>query len=259
MEVEIDLHKSVEENAGMYFDQAKKYKKKLEGARKALLESRKKLADLEKQEEKFQAEEVKKLSKVERKKEWYEKFHWFVSSEGYLCIGGKDATSNEVIIKKHMEKDDVVFHTEMSGSPFFLIKNGVNCSDITKEETAQAAAVYSRAWKLGHTTADVFMCKPEQVTKEAKSGEFIAKGAFMIYGKTVHYYPKLEAAIGLLDGIIIGGPESAIKSKTENYVVVISGDERKSDLAKKIKFKLKGGELDDIVTFLPAGEGKIKK
>src|SRR3989344_3208358 len=111
MEVEIDLHKSVEENAGMYFDQAKKYKKKLEGARKALLESRKKLADLEKQEEKFQAEEVKKLSKVERKKEWYEKFHWFVSSEGYLCIGGKDATSNEVIIKKHMEKDDVVFHT----------------------------------------------------------------------------------------------------------------------------------------------------
>ena len=50
-----------------------------------------------------------------------------------------------------------------------------------------------------------------------------------------------------------------MKSKTENYVVVIPGDEKKSDLAKKIKFKLKGGELDDIVTFLPAGESKIKK
>ena len=104
MEVEIELNKSVEENAGIYFDKAKKAKKKLKGAEEALEKSKKKLLKLEQEEDKFRAEEEKKEIKKARKREWYEKFHWFISSEGFLCIGGKDATSNEIIIKKHTEK-----------------------------------------------------------------------------------------------------------------------------------------------------------
>ena len=259
MDLEIDLTKSVEENAGIYYDLAKKHKRKLEGAKKALVESQAKLHQLLRQEQQFQEQELHKKSKVERKKEWYEKFHWFISSEGLLCIGGKDATSNEIIIKKHMENDDLVFHTEMSGSPFFLIKKGAACGDITKEEAAQAVAVYSRAWKLGYTTADVFLCKPEQVTKETKPGEYIGKGSFMVYGKTIHYYPKLEYALGLAENRIMGGPVSSLKLKTSHYIIVIPGTEKKSDLAKKIKHQLKEGELDDIISFLPAGGGEIKK
>ena len=30
----------------------------------------------------------------------YMKFRWFISSDGFLCLGGRDATSNEIIIKK---------------------------------------------------------------------------------------------------------------------------------------------------------------
>ena len=259
MEIELNLTKSVEENAGTYYDLAKKHKRKLEGARKALAESQAKLAQLLQQEQQHQEQELQKRTKVERKKEWYEKFHWFISSEGFLCIGGKDATSNEIIIKKHMEKDDAVFHTEMSGSPFFLIKKGAACGEVTKEETAQAVAVYSRAWKLGYTTADVFLCNPEQVTKETKPGEYIGKGSFMVYGKTIHYYPKLEYALGIIESRIVGAPVSALKSKTNQYLTVIPGSEKKSDLAKKIRHQLKQGELDDIISFLPAGGGEIKK
>ena len=29
-------------------------------------------------------------------KEWYEKFRWFYSSEGFLCIGGRDSTTNDI-------------------------------------------------------------------------------------------------------------------------------------------------------------------
>ena len=264
MEIEIDLNKSVDENAGDYFNYAKKAKKKLQGAKEALEESKKKLAKLEQQEEKFQEKELEKQNKVERKREWYEKFHWFISSEGFLCIGGKDATSNEIVVKKHTDKEDLVFHTDMSGSPFFIIKNGQGCGEKTKEETAQAVAVYSRAWKLGHATADVFYVKPEQVSKEAKSGEHLAKGSFMIYGKTSYLHPKLEYAIGLIktdeEGEqIIGAPESAVKSRTNNYLLVIPGREKKSSLAKKVKSKLHGGDLDDIIKFLPAGGGEVKK
>jgi predicted ribosome quality control (RQC) complex YloA/Tae2 family protein len=259
MEIEFDLKKSVDENAGTYFNLAKKAKKKLEGANKAIKDSQKKLGQLQKQEDKFWQEEEKKQEKKERKKEWYEKFHWFTSSEDFLCIGGKDATSNEIIVKKHMDKEDLVFHTEMAGSPFFIIKNGQEAKEITIEETAQAVAVYSKAWKLGHTSADVFYVKPEQVTKEAQSGEYMSKGSFMVRGKTTYLHPKVNYAIGLLNDEIIGGPITAIKKKTANFVIVIPGREKKSSSAKKIRSRLKGGDLDDIIKFLPAGGAEVKK
>jgi predicted ribosome quality control (RQC) complex YloA/Tae2 family protein len=262
MELEIDLNKNVDENASVYFEKSKKAKKKLQGAKDALEDTKNKLAKLLKEEFKFMEDEKVKQeekNKKQRKREWYERFHWFISSEDFLSIGGKDATSNEIIIKKHMEKDDLVFHTDMAGSPFFLIKNGLRAGEKTIEETGQAVAVYSKAWKLGHGSADVFYVKSEQVSKEAQSGEFMAKGSFMIRGKTHYLHPKLQIAIGLLDGETIGGPVSAISKRTNNYVIIITGDEKKSSLAKKIKSKLKGGDLDDIIKFLPAGGAEIKK
>lgn len=259
MDLEIDLNKTVDENASQYFELSKKARKKLEGAKKALIESQKKLSELQKQENKFVEEEKQKQEKREIKREWYEKFHWFISSEGFLCIGGKDATSNEIIIKKHLEKDDLVFHTEMAGSPFFLIKNGKDVKEETLNETAQATAVYSKAWKSKHPSADVFYINPDQVSQEAMSGEFLAKGSFMIYGKKNYLHPKMEMAIGLVEGKIIGGPLNAIKKQTDNFIFIIPGEEKKSDLAKKIKYKLKGGDLDDIITFLPAGESSFRK
>jgi len=259
MEITIDFNKSVDENAGTYFDLAKKAKKKLQGAKGALEDSKKKLEKLQKQEEQFWQEEEKKQKKKDRKKEWYEKFHWFISSEDFLCIGGRDATSNEIIVKKHAEKGDLVFHTDMAGSPFFIIKNGQEASEQTLIESAQAVAVHSKAWKSGHTTADVFYVKPEQVSKEAQAGEHLSKGSFMVRGKTTYLHPKMEYAIGLVEEQIIGGPTSAVKKKTDKYVMVIPGREKKSALAKKIKSKLKGGELDELIAFLPAGGGQIKK
>ena len=259
MEIEFNLTRSVDENAGTYFDLSKKAKKKLEGAREALADSRKKLEALQKQEKKFWEEENKKQAKKERHKEWYEKFHWFISSEDFLCVGGKDATTNEIIIKKHLEKEDLVLHTDMAGSPFFVIKNGQEASEKTVEEAAQAVAVYSRAWKLGHGSADVFYVKPEQVTKETRSGETISKGSFMVYGKTKYLHPKLEYALGLSDEEVIGGPVEAVRKKTKNYVVVIPGREKKSATAKKIRSKLKSGDLDDIIKFLPSGGAEVKK
>ncbi|MCK4588906.1 MAG: DUF814 domain-containing protein [Nanoarchaeota archaeon] len=253
MEIELDVTKSIEQNAEIFFEKAKKAKKKLEGAGKALYESRKKLEKLEKEKEK-ELEKIKEkaVEKKERKKEWYEKFHWFISSEGFLCIGGRDATSNEIVIKKHAEENDLVLHTDMAGSPFFVIKDGQKASEETIKEAAQATASYSKAWKLGLSVLDVFYVKPEQVTKKSKSGEFMVKGAFMVYGKTQYLRPSLEMGIGIKDGQVIGGPVGAVKKNAEKFVVVVPGKLKKSDVAKKIKKKI-GGDLDDIIKFLPSG------
>ena len=255
----LDLKKSIDENAAVYFEKAKKIKKKIEGAEKALNENFKILEKLESQREKVALEESKKEKLKERKKEWYEKFRWFISSEGFLVVGGRDATSNEIVIKKHTEPNDLVFHTDMAGSPFFVVKNeGKKIGEKTMEEAADATCTFSRAWKLGLQTTSVFYASPEQVSKKTKAGEYMGKGAFMIYGKASYIGNKLNLAVGITKNQqIMSGPLDAVKANCEKYVVLIQGSEKASSVAKYIQHKI-GGSIDEIIRALPAGSFHAK-
>ena len=128
MKISLYLDKTLEQNAALYFEKSKKAKKKLEGAMLAIEKSRKALEQEKKKLAEAADNTVKRPLKA-AKKEWYEKFRWFISSEGFLVIGGRDATTNEMIVKKFTDKEDIVFHTYMSGSPFFVVK----CADEAKK------------------------------------------------------------------------------------------------------------------------------
>jgi len=273
MKIVLDIKKSIDQNASVYFEKAKKAKKKLKGAVEALEKTKKQLKKLEKLVAAETKAESKKAKVKERKKEWYEKFRWFISSDGFLCIGGRDATTNDIIIKKHVEEGDLILHTDMAGSPFFVIKSeGKKIPKSTIEEAGQATAVYSKAWKLGLSTLEVFYVKPEQVSKTAQPGEYMAKGAFMIRGKTNYLKPKLEVSIGIvkegavnlgaaskgMEGAVMGGPLNAVKKNCDKSVNIIQGRAKASDTAKKIRAKI-GGELDDIISVLPAGGTQLSK
>ena len=176
-----------------------------------------------------------------------------------MVIGGRDATSNEIVIKKHTEPNDLVFHTDMAGSPFFVVKNeGKTIGDKTKEETADATVTFSRAWKFGLQTSSVFYVNPEQVSKKTKAGEYMGKGAFMIYGKTNYIENKINLAVGIKENAIMAGPLEAIKKHCEKFVVLQQGNLKPSDAAKKIRAKI-SGTIDEIVRALPAGSFEIKK
>ena len=47
-----------------------------------------------------------------RKTHWFEKFYWFISSENYLLIGGRDQQQNELVVKKYLN-DGQVPHPSM--------------------------------------------------------------------------------------------------------------------------------------------------
>jgi len=256
----LDLTKNIEQNAAAYFEKAKKIKRKIEGAEKALNESLKKLKELEAKKEKLILEKSKQEKFRERRQEWYEKFRWFVSSEGFLVIGGRDATSNEIVVKKHTEANDLVFHTDMAGSPFFVVKSeNKQIGEKTKEEAADATCTFSKAWKLGLQTSSVFYVAPEQVSKKTKAGEYMGKGAFMIYGKTNYISNKVNLAVGITrQQQIMSGHLDAVKSNCDKYVILIQGNEKASAVAKYIQHKI-GGTIDEIIRALPAGEFKVKK
>ena len=263
MKVVININKSVEQNAQTYFEKAKQARKKLEGVRKALevslqrLENEKKCRDEELR--KLDAQHKRKEQEQKRKKEWYEKFRWFLSSEGFLVIGGRDATTNEIIVKKHTEKHDIVFHTDMAGSPFFVVKTrGREPGERTMQEAADATLCFSRAWRMGLGTVPTFWVRPEQVTKGANAGEYLPKGAFMIRGRTNYVHVTPNCAVGKLeDGRIMCAPTSAVRHNCNEYIELIQGRKKPSDIAKLVKKRF-GGDLDDIIKVLPGGGLDIK-
>ncbi|MDI3473696.1 MAG: hypothetical protein PWR30_19 [Candidatus Woesearchaeota archaeon] len=263
-EIEIDLNKSIEENASDYFERAKKLKRKIDGAKLAVENFRKKLKTFE---ESIEKEKAKKKESIERKEEvkkrWYDKYHWFVSSEGFLVIGGRDATTNEIIIKKHTSEKDIVLHTDMKGSPFCVIKvdNEEKKPTIkTLQEAADFTVSFSKAWKQGINSLEVFYVKPEQVTKEPRAGEYLTKGAFVIKGKVNYLNGKLNLSIGMLPDkrLMIGPYEAVSKNCSSEIIRIFPGKEKSSKIAKQIQKKFNYNDLDEIIRLLPAGGISLK-
>ena len=264
--VKLYLNKSIGENAEIYYEKAKKAKHKLEGARKAYEDTLKKIQEIEKliEEEEKKELNVRKLEK--RKKKWFEKFRWFISSEGLLVIGGKDATTNEILVKRHMTGNDLYCHADIYGAPHVVIKDGKKAGEKTILEACQFAVSMSRAWKDGIYSGDAYWADPSQVTKKAPSGEYLGKGAFMVYGKRnwMHGLP-LKLAVGIVEyegeRLPMCGPVDALKAHTNRYIIIRPGRTKKSELAKKIaKILEKWGhkvELDDLMQILPPGNGEI--
>ena len=268
-EIEIDKEISAIKLSSLCFDHAKKLERKVESIEIASLKLK---SDLDKIRNKVNKQEESKSSiKIKEEALWFEKFRWFVSLEGDLVIGGRDSQSNVDIIKKYAKQNDLVFHSEIVGSPFFIIKEGV--SDTTITETATATASFSRAWK-SQNSVDVYYVKYEQVKKGAPSGMSMPKGSFMIEGKkTILKKVKLELAIGAVmhNGkyTIMSGPTDAVMRRSLGYVTIQPGKRKASDIAKLIKNKLilkldndiseiyKGKSIDEYLRVLPPGGAEI--
>jgi hypothetical protein len=268
----LNIRRSIQVNAADYYNKAKKAKRKLEGVKKALRETQTKIMDFQQQRVKL-VKKKRKLPPERRKKAWYEKFRWFHSSDGFLVLGGRDATTNEILVKKHMEPHDVVFHADVVGAPFVLIKTkGKHPSEQTINESAQLAASYSRAWREMLDTINVYWVSPKQV---GKSPSPLKRGAFVIRGsKNYVRNVPLRVAIGVKmkeeRPIVVGCPVEAISKQTSIYVEIIPGNQKSGELAKCVRRLLakKTPEelqkrtleipLEEIQRFIPSGRGAIK-
>jgi hypothetical protein len=207
-----------------------------------------------------------------RKPKWYERFRWFTSSDGFLIIGGRDVDTNEEIYAKYLEKRDLAFHTDAPGAPLTVIKTeGQEVSDATLLEAAQFAVSYSSIWKAGLGSGDCYMVEASQVTKTPEHGEFLKKGAFVIRGERMYFRDTpVNLAIGIADGMLIGGPTSAIKPKADLSLEIEPGEYNADDLGKRV-YRIFSDKIDDraylksiasidqIVQFLPPGGSRIKE
>ena len=261
-------NKTINENVNLIYNEIKKMKHKIEGAENAIKELKEKYEKRKKQVEIKQKTQKMFVSK----KYWFQKFRWFILPNATLVVGGKDATTNEILIKKHLDKNDIVFHTEMPGSPFVIMKRNfelpddikLNFSDYSEENSLEDIAVFtasfSRAWRNGITNLEVYWVNPDQVSKTMPSGEYAGKGSFMIYGKKNLMNATLELAIGKFKNIIMIGPKRAIEHLSPESMFLLypslSGL-KMSEVANKIA-KFWKVDQSEILQLLPSGKSIMK-
>lgn len=262
-EIYLNLDISIGESASLIYEKGKKAEKKIKGTTLAIKKTKKNIEKLKLEKNSMDAE-ISFLIKKPKKK-WFEKFRWFKSSDEFLVIGGRDASSNETVFKKYLDSNDLVLHTNFSGSPLAIIKNPENneIPEKTILEAADFVASYSSAWKENWGVVDVFYVLPSQVSKSPPSGEYLPKGSFIISGKKKFIkHAKTELAISLefiemetdsdphTKGFypkILSGPKNAIMGQSKNFIVIKPSKTglSKGKLAKMIKnYFLKNSDKD---------------
>ncbi|XP_056151602.1 ribosome quality control complex subunit NEMF-like [Lampris incognitus] len=182
MLVDVDLSLSAYANAKKYYDHkrtaAKKEQKTVEAAQKAFKSAEKKTKQTIKQ-----VQTVTTIQKA-RKVYWFEKFLWFISSENYLVIAGRDQQQNEMIVKRYLRAGDIYIHADLHGATSCVIKNpsGDPIPPRTLTEAGTMAVCYSAAWDAKIITS-AWWVHHHQVSKTAPTGEYLTTGSFTIRGK----------------------------------------------------------------------------
>ncbi len=263
--VQIDSNIGIPESTEKYYNKGKKAKRKINGVKEAIENTKREISRLKDKKE-IAIEELKEKQKpkVKRELKWYEKIRWFVSRDGYLVIGGRDANSNEMVVKKYSKNNDIYFHCDIHGAPSTIVQN-IDDNEIpetTLYDAACFASSYSSAWNEGFSSYDSYWVTLDQVSKTPESGEFLKKGSFVIRGRKnfIRNVPLL-IAIGIVDydndKRIMAGPVQCLEKMSDNFVIVKPGFTKKERISKEILNiidKEKLFNVDDIVRNLPSGK-----
>ena len=140
---------------------------------------------------------VKQLQAL-RKPFWFEKFAWFISSDGFLVLAGRDAQQNELLVKKYLRSGDVYVHADVHGAGSLVIKNHVypqlkTPPPKTLHEAGTFSICFSRAWEAKIVTS-AWWVRADQVSKTAPSGEYLGTGSFMIRGQK-NFLPPMQLSL----------------------------------------------------------------
>ena len=254
MNIKLNLTKTIQENASVYYDQAKETKKKREGLAKAIEETKKEMGLAEKE---HHAKE--KNIRIKKEKKWYEKYHWFFTSADKLTIGGRSAQQNDQLYAKHIEEKDLFFHADIQGASVFILKEGIDSSEPELKEVAQSAASFSNAWKNGNASVDVYAVRKDQLSKHASSG-YVPTGGFAITGERKWFR---NTSLGLRLGVGVAGVEIVplMSAKVFEKQIILLPDKsgKEKGVVAKLLAKQWGVSVDEVLGLLPNGKSRIKQ
>lgn len=263
VDVTISLRESAHGNAREMFAKYRAFKEKsmktLEASTKAV-----EAAEVTARRQLAEAQKKSKLTttiQATRKPQWFEKFHWFITSDNYLVLGGKDAHQNETLVKRYLRAGDAYLHADVHGASSCVLrakrhrlKNGktvpLPLSDQALQEAGNFTMCRSSAWSSKMITS-AWWVESHQVSKTAPSGEYLTVGSFMVRGKK-NFLPPSQLEMGLAVLFRLGDDDSIARHKNErrDFTLMDSVDEDEPDDDVKIVKHLPKGDVrtsgDDV-------------
>ncbi|MGI0149909.1 MAG: ribosome rescue protein RqcH [Thermoplasmata archaeon] len=255
--ITLDYEKDVTANAQALYDRRKEAVLKAQRVEGAIAQTRAEMEAV-----KAKAVKAAKKPRVKATKAlWFESYRWTLSADGHLILGGRDARTNDQLVKKHLKEGDRYAHADIHGAPSTVIKEGAKASEATLREACEFALAYSKAWSSGLAGGSAYWVLPEQVSKQAESGEFLPRGAFVIRGKRNYFHDlPVRLAIGEVEieghRKIMGGPVSAVAARTTRYVVLAPGKEDREAVSKRLAASF-AVPIEEIVRAMPPGGVRV--
>jgi predicted ribosome quality control (RQC) complex YloA/Tae2 family protein len=258
LKVSMDYTKGIDANASEIYQRSKDIADKARRAEDALKESN---AELGKKQAGLDKAKALAMNKVQPTKQfWFERYKWFMTSSGKLVIAGRDAHSNDNIVKKHLKEKDVFVHADVHGAPSVILKDGAEATPEELREACTFALTQSKAWVAALTEGAAFWVYPDQVSKTPNPGEFVPRGAFIVRGKrNYEHHLRIELGIGevFYQGArkVMCGPAELFKD-SEKHMLLIPGrgksGRRSGEIAKDFRVP-----EEEISTILPPGDVEI--
>jgi predicted ribosome quality control (RQC) complex YloA/Tae2 family protein len=187
IDVRVSLNESAYSNANILFA---KYRSSKEKSQKTIEASTKALKAAEETAMRQLADAQKRSRQTlgaaviggKRKPAWFEKFRWFITTENYLVLGGKDAHQNELLVKRYLRPGDAYLHADVQGAASCILrakrkrdsKSGgtvtVPFSEQSLREAGNFTICHSSAWNSRMITS-AWWVESHQVSKTAPTGE----------------------------------------------------------------------------------------
>ncbi|KAJ2629453.1 hypothetical protein H4R22_003307 [Coemansia sp. RSA 1290] len=218
LQVDVDIFETAFGNAQRYYNFRRqagiKHAKTLAVSSQALQSAEQKIqSDL-------RATKITATVSQMRKPLWFEKFAWFMSSDGYLVLAGHDMQQNELLVKRHLRPGDAYVHADIHGAASVIVKNKMSAAPESTSLTDKALAenkpkgelsaqsippstlfqagimsvCQSRAWDAKILTP-AWWVEAHQVSKTAPTGEYLSTGSFMVRGKK-NFLPPTQLVYG---------------------------------------------------------------
>lgn len=235
VKVEIDLGLSAWANASSYFDVKKtaaaKQERTVKQADHAYKNAEKKIKkDLQQALDK---EKNQQTMHSIREPFWFEKFFWFLSSDGYLVLGGRDSMQNELLFRRHFKQNDIYVHSEVEGTCVVIIKNHISGSKVVPPGTlSQAGALClassSKVWESKMNPA-AWWATRDQIPKISQ-GDIVTTDRVIVKGEGKHHLPPTQMDMGFGFLWLVG--EEAKENYSKNVpegLISAPGQESKQD------------------------------
>ena len=246
-ELELEAALPAESNASRLFDAAKRLERKAVRARELAATPRPR---------------KRKPAAPAAPQEWFERFRWFIASSGEIAVAGRDATSNDRIVKRYLKAGDRYAHADIHGAPSVVVKHGTEPpSAAAMEEACCFSLACSRAWSAGVASGHAYWVEGEQVSKTPPTGEYLPKGAFMVRGRRKwHRNLPVELALGEIerDGALklMAGPPAAVQAHASRWVTLKPGFTERQPLVAQLASAF-GQPREAVEKLLPGGKYEI--